>query len=119
MALALLHSHGLFHAHVTPARIMFGSPGRNEAGAATARLCYLEKPVTPGDTWQAGEPRSAGIEKDLRYDITYCCTEIHARGDDFGGLEFCLVAGLCCGFCCELACSRGGGGLRVGCMHAR
>lgn len=66
MALALLHSHGLFHGHVTPARIMFGSPGRNEAGAATARLCYLEKLVAPGDAWHTGEASSGGVEKDLR-----------------------------------------------------
>ena len=70
MALALLHSHGLFHGHVTPARIMFGSPARNEAGAVTARLCYLEKLVAPGDAWQAGESSSAAIEKDLRYSHT-------------------------------------------------
>jgi len=65
-ALASLHSQGLFHGHVTPARILFSSPSRNELGAATAKLCYLEKAEGAGEAWQAGGASLGTADKDLR-----------------------------------------------------
>lgn len=68
-ALASLHAQGLFHGHVTPGRILFSSPSRNELGAATAKLCYLEKAHGAGNGWQAGGTTSPmeTADKDLRY----------------------------------------------------
>lgn len=65
-ALASLHAQGLFHGHVTPGRILFSSPSRNELGAATAKLCYLEKAHGAGDAWQAGGAPVGAVDKDLR-----------------------------------------------------
>ncbi|CAM9942981.1 unnamed protein product, partial [Ectocarpus sp. 6 AP-2014] len=65
-ALASLHAQGLFHGHVTPGRILFSSPSHNELGAATAKLCYLEKAHGAGDAWQAGGTPVGTVDKDLR-----------------------------------------------------
>ncbi|CAM9786700.1 unnamed protein product, partial [Ectocarpus fasciculatus] len=65
-ALASLHAQGLFHGHVTPGRILFSSPSRNELGAETAKLCYLEKAHGAGDAWQAGGTPVGAVDKDLR-----------------------------------------------------
>lgn len=66
-ALASLHAHGLFHGHVTPGRILFSSPSRNELGASTAKLCYLEKAHGASDAWQAGGAAVGSVDKDLRW----------------------------------------------------
>ncbi|CAM9694572.1 unnamed protein product, partial [Ectocarpus sp. 12 AP-2014] len=65
-ALASLHAHGLFHGHVTPGRIFFSSPSHNELGAATAKLCYLEKAHGAGDAWRADGTPVGTVDKDLR-----------------------------------------------------
>lgn len=63
-----LHAQGLFHGHVTPGRILFSSPGRNELGAATAKLCYLEKVKGSSEVGQDGGPAGLGAaDKDLRW----------------------------------------------------
>lgn len=69
-ALASLHAQGLFHGHVTPGRILFSSPSRNELGAATAKLCYLEKAHGVGDAWQAGGAAVKSVDKDLRWGLS-------------------------------------------------
>lgn len=65
-ALASLHSQGLFHGHVTPGRVLFSSPSQNELGAATAKLCYLEKVTGPGDGCEGGNASTGAIDKDCR-----------------------------------------------------
>lgn len=61
LALASMHAQGLCHGHVTPGRILFTSPSRNEEGAATAKLCFL-------DNIRGGTGTASGYEKDMRFD---------------------------------------------------
>lgn len=64
LALGALHSRGLCHGHVTPARILFSSTEPTEAGAASAKLCFLEKVTLDGPDWHG--VGGAATEKDLR-----------------------------------------------------
>lgn len=65
-ALADLHTLGLYHGHVTPARIFFSDPRRDEVGAATAKLCYLEKMKPLSGSWEITPTTSGTVDNDCR-----------------------------------------------------
>lgn len=65
-ALASLHAQGLCHGHVTPGRILFSSPNQSEEGAATAKLCFLQRMTGETGTPVPGPNAVASNEKDLR-----------------------------------------------------